>query len=478
MTAAYVISVVVRYGTEREGIVWIHAGGVLTAAVALQLCLGLAGRVYLGRVGVATNEETISLGATVATGGVLVSFVNAAVDPHWVARSVALSATFLGLFFMLTARALWRHFTVRLRPAQSQESRRALIVGAGDSGNRLAHSMLTRPEAGLMPVGFLDDDPWKRQRRHFGVKVLGGLADLEHAVVATGADALVVAIPSASKELLKPLADRATALGIQVKVLPSFAESFATQADVRDVRDVNMMDILGRAAVETDLGEIAGYVTGRRVLVTGAGGSIGSELCRQLQNFGPDELIMLDRDESALHAVQLSISGRAFLDSTDVVLNDIRDDHALRWIFENRRPEVVFHAAALKHLPMLEQYPHEAMKTNVLGTANVLRAASDFGVATFVNISTDKAADPTSVLGYSKRIAERTDRGHSGDCRRRLHQRALRQRARQPGFCPAHVHLADRRRRTSHSRAPRRHALLHDGGGGGPARHPGRSHWR
>jgi FlaA1/EpsC-like NDP-sugar epimerase len=143
------------------------------------------------------------------------------------------------------------------------------------------------------------------------------------------------------------------------------------------------------------------------VLVTGAGGSIGSELCRQISRYGLAELIMLDRDESALHAVQLSLTGRALLDGRDVVLCDIRDAEALNQIFLSRRPDVVFHAAALKHLPMLEQYPAEAVKTNVIGTQNVLAAAARADVELFVNISTDKAANPSSVLGYSKRIAER-----------------------------------------------------------------------
>jgi FlaA1/EpsC-like NDP-sugar epimerase len=166
-------------------------------------------------------------------------------------------------------------------------------------------------------------------------------------------------------------------------------------------------DLLGRHQVETDIASIAGYITGRRVLVTGAGGSIGSELCRQLHRLSPGELIMLDRDESALHAVQLSIHGRALLDGSDLVLADIRDGEHLRQIFTDRRPEVVFHAAALKHLSLLEQFPGEAVKSNVWGTQTVLEAAAAAGVAKFVNISTDKAADPTSVLGYSKRIAER-----------------------------------------------------------------------
>jgi FlaA1/EpsC-like NDP-sugar epimerase len=404
---AYLISVLLRYGGDLDGTVWRNAAGVTCAAVVLHWMVGLVSRVHMGRVGVATIEETIGLGLVTLVAGTAVALVNAMVDPHWVARSVPVSATFLGFFLMLTVRALWRHLTDQFPTAGGENARRALIVGAGYSGNRLARSMLSRPEAGLIPVGFLDDDHWKRQRRHYGVPVLGTLEDLPAVVRRVGAEVVVVAIPRADKDMIAPLVDAAREARVALKVLPSFAESFSTQADVRDVRDVNLTDILGRSAIETDVASIAGYVTGKRVLVTGAGGSIGSELCRQIDKYGPAELIMLDRDESALHAVQLSIHGRALLDSPDVVLNDIRDEAALRKIFHARRPEVVFHAAALKHLPMLEQYPHEAMKTNVLGTANVLRVSTEVGVSTFVNISTDKAADPKSVLGYSKRIAER-----------------------------------------------------------------------
>jgi len=195
--------------------------------------------------------------------------------------------------------------------------------------------------------------------------------------------------------------------GLAVKVLPTVGELFGNPVGVRDIRDINLVDLLGRRPVETDLDSIAGYLTGRRVLVTGAGGSIGSELCRQIDRYAPTELLMLDRDESALHAVQLAITGRALLDSPDVILADIRDIEHLNRLFEERRPQVVFHAAALKHLPLLEQYPGEAVKTNVWGTLAVLQAAAAAGVERFVNISTDKAADPISVLGYSKRIAER-----------------------------------------------------------------------
>jgi FlaA1/EpsC-like NDP-sugar epimerase len=159
--------------------------------------------------------------------------------------------------------------------------------------------------------------------------------------------------------------------------------------------------------VDTDVAEIADYLRDQRVLVTGAGGSIGSELCRQIAAFGPAELLMLDRDESALHAVSLSIHGEARLDLPQAVLADIRDGEALRELFLQRRPDVVFHAAALKHVNMLEQYPAEGWKTNVLGTRNVLEAATAVGVSHFINVSTDKAADPVNVLGRTKRMAER-----------------------------------------------------------------------
>jgi FlaA1/EpsC-like NDP-sugar epimerase len=166
-------------------------------------------------------------------------------------------------------------------------------------------------------------------------------------------------------------------------------------------------DVLGREQVEVDFHEVAGYLEGHTVLVTGAGGSIGSELCRQLHAMGPASLVMLDRDESALHAVQLALHGRALLDSDETVLADIRDAPRMHEIFAHARPEIVFHAAAVKHLPLLERYPAEALKTNAIGTLNVLEAAAAHGVRSFVNISTDKAADPVSVLGTSKRITER-----------------------------------------------------------------------
>jgi FlaA1/EpsC-like NDP-sugar epimerase len=216
-----------------------------------------------------------------------------------------------------------------------------------------------------------------------------------------------VAIPSADAALLRELSTLATVVGLPMKVLPSVASLIDAKVGLGDIRDVDLLDVVGRRPVMTDVDRIGGYLTGKRVLVTGAGGSIGSELCRQINRYRPGRLIMLDRDESALHAVEFSIRGKALLADSDTVLADIRDREHLSSVFEKVRPHVVFHAAALKHLPLLQRYPGEAVRTNIWGTLAVLEAADAVGVERFVNISTDKAADPVSVLGYSKRIAER-----------------------------------------------------------------------
>jgi FlaA1/EpsC-like NDP-sugar epimerase len=282
-----------------------------------------------------------------------------------------------------------------------------IVFGAGDGGDQAIRAMLQAPHSPYLPVAILDDDPLKKRLSIKGVRVLGGSSDIAEVAKAVSATVFLVAMPSIDGELLTRITKEAENSGLIVKVLPAVDQLLSGDISVDDIRDLTEADLLGRHQIALDLSSIAQYLAGRRVLVTGAGGSIGSELCRQLSKFNPKELMMLDRDESALHEVQLSMTGSAMLDTPDVILCDIRDQIGLEKIFVARRPEVVFHAAALKHLPMLEQYPIEAFKTNVIGTLNVVRACKLVSVARFVNISTDKAADPTSVLGYSKRIAEK-----------------------------------------------------------------------
>ncbi|MEO8162543.1 MAG: polysaccharide biosynthesis protein, partial [Ilumatobacteraceae bacterium] len=258
-----------------------------------------------------------------------------------------------------------------------------------------------------LPVAFLDDNEQTHRLSISGIPVLGGRESLAEARGKTGANILLIAIPSADSHLINDIASLAKGLNMEVKVLPAVQDFSERPLDTADIRDLTDEDLLGRHRVHIDLEQISAYIVNRRVMVTGAGGSIGSELCRQLARFAPAEIIMLDRDESALHEVQLSIYGRALLDTPQTVLADLRDVQTINHIFDTRRPEVVFHAAALKHLPLLERYPNEAYQTNVLGTQTLLQAAQRNHVSVFINISTDKAANPTSVLGYSKRLAER-----------------------------------------------------------------------
>jgi FlaA1/EpsC-like NDP-sugar epimerase len=304
------------------------------------------------------------------------------------------------LLYMLAARyERWRS-----RPDRPTKAR-VLLFGGGTAARDLLHSMLFDPRSRYVPVGVIDDDPRKRRMRISGVPVIGDRTALPGAVARTGATTVVFAVADAPASLVREIRELAAPTGARFLVVPAVSELLDHEVGVRDLREVSVTDLLGRHQVETDLDAIAGYLTGRRVMVTGAGGSIGSELCRQIQRFNPAELMMLDRDESALQAVQLSLDPRATLSDPAVILASLRDVDRIRSIFTERRPEVVFHAAALKHLPLLERYPGEAVKTNVWGTLAVLEAAGD--VDRFVNISTDKAADPASVLGYSKRITER-----------------------------------------------------------------------
>ncbi|WP_159600674.1 polysaccharide biosynthesis protein [Agromyces humi] len=404
---AVVVGEALRYEYNLSAIAVAPMLVLAAVAAALQLVVGWSFNLYQGRYTYGTFEEVRALGMAVLVVAVVLAVpIGLFGTTVGVPRSTVVIALPIALLIMFGARYLKRLYVEhKYRPGANAE--RTLIYGAGYLGAELVRRMMTDPDSGFVPVGLLDDDPAYRNVRHGSVPVRGTLADLDAVSKQTGAKVLVVAIARADSALLRRANDAGTALGLQVKVLPRLDEILAGRTGLTDMRDVSIEDLIGRHAVDTEVATIAGYLAGRRVLVTGAGGSIGAELCRQIVAFGPAELIMLDRDETGLQAAQLATAGHGLLDTPDVVLADIRDADALRHVFLERRPEVVFHAAALKHLPMLEQYPDEAWKTNVIGTLNVLEAARDCGVQTFVNISTDKAANPTSVLGHSKRVAEK-----------------------------------------------------------------------
>jgi FlaA1/EpsC-like NDP-sugar epimerase len=390
-----------------------HIGTLRLVGVVLAICLlsvmcGLFAGLYRGRRQRGSLDEVF--GVAIAGGLMLVPLV--LLSGLLVGRQRELVQTVAGgALIALPTIALARYLLYgprqrRKRPATGAGVK-IIVFGAGDAGTVLITRLLDEPGAAYRPVALLDDDPDKRRLRVHGIPVRGNRTRMAEVAAATGATVLVIAIAKASGTVIRDLTARAELCGLIPKVVPTTTELISGSARIEGVRDPRISDLLGRRPVRTDVAAIAGRFAGKRILVTGAGGSIGSELCRQLHQFAPAELIMLDRDESALHEVQLRLHGRALLDSDETLLADIRDPRRVREVFERFRPQIVFHAAALKHLPLLERYPAEAVQSNVLGTQTVLEAAAACGVESFVNISTDKAADPVSVLGYSKRIAER-----------------------------------------------------------------------
>jgi FlaA1/EpsC-like NDP-sugar epimerase/dTDP-4-amino-4,6-dideoxygalactose transaminase/lipopolysaccharide/colanic/teichoic acid biosynthesis glycosyltransferase len=406
-TAGLISALLLRYDFHTGRISWPAFGVLAAAAAVLQVLVGLATGLYLGRWRLGSFDEVSALVRTVMGVTSLLFLVELRQSHRFIPLSVVIGGGLVAFVLMGAARYLIRSYDEDRRRPTGPDVRRLLVFGAGDAGAQMVASLLRDPASPYLPVALLDDDPTKRHLRIMGVPVMGDRTRMAEAADEHQADTLLVALPSASATLIRELSDLAQDAGLELKVLPGVGELVGGHLAIGDIRTPTAEDLLGRHPVDTDVASIAHYLRGKRVLVTGAGGSIGSELCRQIAQFEPANLIMVDRDESALHAVQLSIEGRALLDSPDLVLLDLRDREGLEQLLRERRPEVIFHAAALKHLPLLERFPAEAVQSNVWVTAQLLAAAAEVGVQQFVNISTDKAADPISVLGYSKRIAER-----------------------------------------------------------------------
>jgi FlaA1/EpsC-like NDP-sugar epimerase len=299
----------------------------------------------------------------------------------------------------------WRGGLIpRARSRKGDPGLATLIVGAGSAARTLMRDLRDCPDYGLRPAGLLDDDPGILSV--FGTPVLGTLAELCRVVRDHHIQVIIIAIPSLPPAALSRLIRAAADTGAHVRYLPSFLSALERAARAADMRAVSFSDLLGRSERRILGSSVQAMLAGARVLVTGAGGSIGQELCRQIRSHDPASLHMLDHDESNMHTLQLELNGRALLDSAEILIADIRDETRIQQVFRSVRPDVVFHAAAHKHLPLLEQNPGEGVKTNVLGTQNVVRAAAESGTGRFLLISTDKAAEPQSILGSTKRLAE------------------------------------------------------------------------
>ena len=291
--------------------------------------------------------------------------------------------------------------------AEREQGKRVIIVGAGNAGSMLVKEMSVSDKMNYIPVCILDDDEEKQGQIVSGVKVFGKIEDIKEAVKRYKPEEIIIAIPSLSKKDLRRIVMLCQETGCKVKSIPGAYQFVNGQVSVRDVKEVNITDILGRDQIKINLDEIAGYITDKVVLVTGGGGSIGSELCRQIAVRNPKQLIILDVYENNAYDIEQELK-RNYGDRLNLLtlIASVRDSKKINKVFETYRPQIVFHAAAHKHVPLMETSPNEAVKNNVSGTYKVADAAGRFGVERFVLISTDKAVNPTNIMGATKRICE------------------------------------------------------------------------
>ena len=282
--------------------------------------------------------------------------------------------------------------------------KRLLIIGAGDAGEKFLREILDNPRVHYQPVGFLDDDPRKKGKAIHGIPVLGAVVDIGDLPAAY--DEILIAIPSARGDEMRRVVEACERTGKRYRTLPKIGELIEGRITVNTVREVSMEDLIGREKVRLDEDRISAFLQGKRILVTGAGGSIGSELVRQICRYHPESLVLVDFSEFNLYRIEMDCRRRRVKAALDACLADIRDRDLMMRVFARHKPNIVFHAAAYKHVPMQELHPGEAVKTNVLGTRNLVEAALQSGVAHFVFVSTDKAVRPANVMGASKRVAE------------------------------------------------------------------------
>ena len=370
-------------------------------------------------------RDAVVLGKGVAIATVLISAGSFFLSPFlFVPRGVPVIEGMLALVALAAARMTLRIYHETRRHSEqvrSGRAKRVVIVGCGESGTLIAREMLRHPEAGLIPVGFLDDDPRKQLQRFLGLRVLGSIGELPAVAARESLDEIIIAVPSARGDAVREIVELARQAGVAHRIIPGMVDLLSGKIAISQIREVDLEDLLRREPVQFDSASVGAYVRGRVVLITGAGGSIGSEIARQIADLAPKRVILLGRGENSIFEIEQECRSTWPHVSWTAVIADARDRDKLAFVFDRHHPEVVFHAAAHKHVPLMEHNPDEAILNNVGGVRNLTELALQHGVRCFVNISTDKAVNPTSIMGASKRVAEylvheASERAEPGQC--------------------------------------------------------------
>ena len=348
-------------------------------------------------------NELIVIVAAVTCSSLLIMVYAYAIGPA-LPRSIHILAWLMNIVFIGSSRICLRlvHY---LRQQRVVNTSSVLIVGAGDAGAVLARELLQREENRRI-IGFVDDDARKHNMRLSGIKVLGARQDIPAIVRTHSINEIIIAMPSAGGTVVRETMELCKQTGCSVTILPGIYELVDGKVTVQQLRKINLEDLLQRDPVQLDTEGLQRYLSGKRVLVTGAGGSIGSELCRQIARYNPALLVMLGKGENSIYEIHSELREATLPFTLEAVIADVRDQERIRSVFGKYKPQVIFHAAAHKHVPLMEAQPEEAVFNNIFGTKTVADAANEFGAETFIMISTDKAVNPTSVMGATKRAAE------------------------------------------------------------------------
>lgn len=356
-------------------------------------------------------RDLLSILWAMSTSSGIILALRLTVPSFLVPRGVILISWALSLLALSSVRVLWRMYNERMRGKENAGARkRVLLIGAGDTGATIAKQILGRPDTNMQPVGFLDDNPQLHGLHVHNIPVLGSISEIAEIAKTTAASEALICMPSASAAQICRVVEKAVEAGVHTRILPSLEQLVSGRVSLDLLREVEITDLLGREPVKIDQGAVSNLIRGQKVMVTGAGGSIGSELCRQVLSQGPAELVLVERAEPLLFVIEQELLAVAAASKTAAVVRtavaDVGDAPRMAEIFKRYRPQIVCHAAAHKHVPMMESNPGEAVKNNVFGTRCLAEQAVAHDVRTFVLISTDKAINPTSVMGTTKRIAE------------------------------------------------------------------------
>ena len=376
---------------------WLVSGVLL--ALMVNVAMGLYARLWK-YVSIDDAIKIFSSCLIVAVYTFIVAYVSSELTVEW-----AIITSFFYLTLVFASRFMFR-FYQSIESNRTKNKKRVLFVGAGDTADNLIREIRNTPSTELFPVCALDDAPYKLGQTIHGVPIVGRTGEVKEFASKFDIDEIVIALPSAPKRVISKLIAESQKTGCKVKSVPAFKEIVSGRVTVSDIKEVDVVDLLGREPVDVNTKEIMGYIEGKTVLVTGGGGSIGSELCRQIATKFPKRLIIVDIYENNAYDIQQELKRQNPDLDLLVLIASVRDRKKIDSIFKTYKPQIVFHAAAHKHVPLMEDSPNEAIKNNVHGTHNVAMCAGKYNAEKFVLISTDKAVNPTNIMGASKRICE------------------------------------------------------------------------